>query len=1116
MPIPPPPPTPPTGVGDPAPPTGAIFEVPPTAGAPTVPPVETSTSGAPTAPTTRTTTVPYAGTPTVPDAGAPTVPITSSALGAGTPTVPHSTSSFRPIKPTMGGLHQIKENEWCPWTGGKPRPDWSGLDPVALPELKDPDQLRPLGAYAQKSQLLRVEGFTKKFGRTQSLPEFQKKLLPHLVSHGLDTISYVNDSNESSQMLCIITDWNKMDLKAAKQTAATLHESKYDSYDRKNSENAAKFLLNSVEESLQLDITRFHNESDGFVVLFIEFIRTLIKNSFDRTQRLETELKAVSISQYPRQNCSAMADRYLAIADQLSALNSYDHHYTLIMVESFGAAGGSVDYTPTLKYRLLLEDLEKQLKVAFDVIRFLDINAANDHMNSKSLDYRSVLAEIITQYESLVATGRWAPASTPLDKSAPKFRTNLVSSTELQDQGTEFAAGFSSAMALIQNSKPGVKRCFGCGSPDHFLPDCPNKGQARSGPHKSSNNRKPSTKPGSGSPYFRTPDASWCKSIETIDGTTHWTSTIKGKPMHFCAKCRRWTTTHWTATHTKKSPSSQSSGRPPNTRPPASASRPAGTYFAAATNPGAFSFFSLNVGSTGLLPTLPATKKAYFGLLFRSFSWVLPYAVAFMFLHAVTIYSFGSPLAVSSAGTPTVLIIPPMVSRLFSFFGLTLPWVLLLAVLWIGPSDVAHYSYDTPPPNWPRPMRRFANRSYQREIRRSYRKPPAPSRPPFRHKYCASCTLLRSHKSPEGENWRSKQSCQPQPTSPPDPGRHHVNYSYSTGKKSRGPNRRRQGRRSTVTGEDWWKRRNRTRKRQHQAFIQRQEQKARLAEKLQRREHDRMMRAMEDWTWTQPPSAASDQQQSLFYNITLAGIRAIFSSAVTEHLVKTKPSANAFPVVWDSGASVCVTMDKSDFVGPLEPPPHTRTEGITSEVKVEGQGHIAYAIPSQNGMYRTVKARAVLIPEARARLLSIPALLQAYPNEELVGNYQGLGLSGCSTGPYKTEPLFAPFDPQNNLPISYAYKVEDTVSTEPTDWFSFWRRGDRNGGPPSGSNGGSPGSMAVPVAATLVLKAVPAAATLVLMAVPPLPVLMAVPILLPTNIMTAHLTPHYHLPWQLQ
>ena len=84
--------------------------------------------------------------------------------GAGTST-PKTASKlmFKPKKPKRGGLSQIGKDLWAPWTGGKPKTDWSGLG-VPKPSSIEPNQYRATTVSGlSKGQHLRTQGLSSKF-----------------------------------------------------------------------------------------------------------------------------------------------------------------------------------------------------------------------------------------------------------------------------------------------------------------------------------------------------------------------------------------------------------------------------------------------------------------------------------------------------------------------------------------------------------------------------------------------------------------------------------------------------------------------------------------------------------------------------------------------------------------------------------------------------------------------------------------------------------------------------------------------------------------------------------------------------------------------------------------
>lgn len=56
-------------------------------------------------------------------------------------------------------------------------------------------------------------------------------------------------------------------------------------------------------------------------------------------------------------------------------------------------------------------------------------------------------------------------------------------------------------------------------------------------------------------------------------------------------------------------------------------------------------------------------------------------------------------------------------------------------------------------------------------------------------------------------------------------------------------------------------------------------------------------------------------------------------------------------VIWDSGASISISPDERDFVGPLEPPKHrAKLHGISHDINVEGEGFVVWPMQDVRGM----------------------------------------------------------------------------------------------------------------------------------------------------------------------
>ena len=107
---------------------------------------------------------------------------------------------FMPTKPKMGDLQQMGGTDHVPWVGGKPKTDWSALGKT--PNIVKPTMLcLTLAGSSQKSQAYRIAGLEDKFGHGSNLLEFQSNVMKHFERYGLDTITYVRDPADNTEMI---------------------------------------------------------------------------------------------------------------------------------------------------------------------------------------------------------------------------------------------------------------------------------------------------------------------------------------------------------------------------------------------------------------------------------------------------------------------------------------------------------------------------------------------------------------------------------------------------------------------------------------------------------------------------------------------------------------------------------------------------------------------------------------------------------------------------------------------------------------------------------------------------------------------------------------------------
>ena len=143
-----------------------------------------------------------------------------------------------PDKPNMGGLTQVGKEDWAPWTGGKPKADWTGLEEPD-PTYIDPSQYRPVSAgSAQKSKKYRVEALKEKLSKGGNLLDFQKKFSKKMGQFGLDTITYLPDPSDaavtSTTKAFSVVNHHSRFTESRVDELSKEYEKRFDKYDRSN------------------------------------------------------------------------------------------------------------------------------------------------------------------------------------------------------------------------------------------------------------------------------------------------------------------------------------------------------------------------------------------------------------------------------------------------------------------------------------------------------------------------------------------------------------------------------------------------------------------------------------------------------------------------------------------------------------------------------------------------------------------------------------------------------------------------------------------------------------------------------------------------------------------
>jgi hypothetical protein len=138
------------------------------------------------------------------------------------------------------------------------------------------------------------------------------------------------------------------------------------------------------------------------------------------------------------------------------------------------------------------------------------------------------------------------------------------------------------------------------------------------------------------------------------------------------------------------------------------------------------------------------------------------------------------------------------------------------------------------------------------------------------------------------------------------------------------------------------------------------------------------------------------------------------------------PKAKTSPVIWDSGPSISITPDLSDFQGPVTlPGTITQLKGMAKGLQIEDQGEVKWTVHDQFANLQLLKVPAFHVPNIKVRLLLTTSLLQTYPDKTITIEPNCLTLSGVLSDAHRG-PITANVNPQNKLPLSEPYNAIDS------------------------------------------------------------------------------------------
>ena len=412
--------------------------------------------------------------------------------------------------------------------GGKPYADWRGVDGLG-DRIMNNFRVRPLDPVSgQKAAAHRIKGLTTKFTHKSKLSDFQKAVWKHLTTHGLDTIAYLIDPSNASEVLSVVTHHARYnnDLEKA-ESLSNIFKTKFDNFDKAHDFEATQFLVASLGPDVREGFEPFQKENDTFALTWLRLIHYLVTATSQTYDEMKAEIRNARPQNFEGQNIELMSKAFIAKGKELFNAGYYDHGLTLNMVDSFLCA--DKDSKNTFHHEM--NNLRSSVEDKIHLTKFLPRSDQDDAFAKDKLTYTDVCSRAVKSYKTLVHNNMWEPAKLPKDRQAPLINFSQAQINMLIE---------SMKKNVTPSSSHKTFKCFLCGEPGHRARDCPNasKRGAKTDSTSSKNSRHKSM-------------AKW--KLIAPKGSEPEKKTVDGRVFYWCGKCGNWTPTHGTATHTGKS-----------------------------------------------------------------------------------------------------------------------------------------------------------------------------------------------------------------------------------------------------------------------------------------------------------------------------------------------------------------------------------------------------------------------------------------------------------------------------------------------------------------------------------------------------------------------------------
>jgi len=883
---------------------------------------------------------------------------------------------FKPTTPKFGGLEEVGTDSWAAWTGGKPKADWSGLE-VTKPKSLTPHQYRSTSIINQAKGLeYRIKGLETKFTGDSDLQLFQMQVLEHLEQHGMDTITYLQDPTDPSQVISVIDNHSRFDIKTGCKLSKQVAKH-YDSYDDENVRDAKKFLRKSIDANLEKQLYENCETDDNFITIWLNLIHMVRSVSINRFSKIKERIKGRKISSYAGENIQSIVSDYLSDWKELHDARMYDPNLTMAMLDQMMEAGGKANEDFRHPLRTIRMALNKKLLE----VRHMNYEDANKSMVNDELDVRSITMQAKELYRTLYEDNKWPAAAHAKDAKGINQNYGTVNMADTNQLKQMVYALVQSAGGSSRDKSSDT--CNNCGKKGHWARDCRDKrngdGKTFSSKYKSLRNNPGRGGPGRGGPG-RTGNTPRTPPPKPGESEIKF---INGKKSYWCAKCNRWTISHGTDGH--KTKEELQGGRP--------AASMARVNFD--LHPSAFMAMgpaSIDCNGNGYWSWTFILEKLIKIIMSVTWLWYMMYHTE------PTTYC-------SDLWSGMVNLIGPL-RELMEINWLFVIMSFASGFIGFGSACKLYYSAIEPKVRYRR------GENVMKQAKRRNKVTPKSKR----HFSLSPITVpLINERENFSHHHRFNHVLRP------------MRHEMPSVERIRIVQARIRTLRKEISFHESKLRALRKELKKSEQLLKRlmKEDMKRFKVKTNKQMCRTLPKGVHPW-YNKPQSPPKLLKRNFVFGM-ISDFRCAMSNLVnlSDIAGNEVDPTKVETVLFDSGANCCVTNRMSDFVGEFHNESKGQiVDGIGKGLKIEGDGRVAWTFKADNGMYRTIVVPCYYIPSATARIASLQELLKQYPKETISMNANSMTLSGFESTP----PITVQFSPTSNLPMGITEKITPTVN----------------------------------------------------------------------------------------